>query len=156
MAKWESTPAGYINMDELDNVEAYPLIGELIEITRAAIKAGGFSQDDVLYMIKAWEKIGEKLNTATYHQNARAYWVAHGPANDSPKKPSQRVLETLQRLQYETNDADAESHAIAFREAEKAMLVFVYEYRMALQRSDKDAWLAFHGKVQLYGQMRRI
>jgi len=158
MAQWATTPAGYMNMDEMDNVQAADFLAQMVGLTRIAISKSGFEEDDVLFLIENWERVGQLLQTATYHQNMRGVWIMSSvaPTITVRGKTSAALLEILQKLLREAGDADAETHAIVFGEAQTLMRMFVLEFRQGLKRKDPDRAKLFDSQLQHLMAMRRL
>jgi hypothetical protein len=156
MAHVVNTPDGYMNMDEQDDLEAADLLSQMIGLMRLEIAAGGFTEEDVLFLIRNWEKVGELLRSSTYHQNIRGVWLMSAPDNTTGKKTSKALLDQIQDLLRHAGDADAQMHSIVFNDTQDMMRTFVYEFRQALKRRDADRAKLFDSKLQHQITMRRL
>ncbi len=156
MAHVVNTPDGYMNMDELDDVEAAGLLSQMIGLMRLSITAGGFSEEDVLFLISNWEKVGEMLRSSTYHLVIRGVWVMGAPDNTTGQKTSKALLDQLSNLLRHAGDADAQMHSIVFNDTQDMMRTFVYEFRQQLKRRDADRAKLFDSRLQHQMTMRRL
>lgn len=136
------TEAGSIYTDQARGDEAGDLVFRMVPVVQAAQRKHNFSQTDVLMLIGYWEQIGEVLRSPDYHRLISWAWLSTRSAGQAPngKKPSQILLEQLQRLRGATDGINTMQRVMAFNAAEQAMLAFVSAFRAALTPSDKETF----------------
>jgi hypothetical protein len=146
--QFEYTPAGVINQDEDDGMQAAGLVAEMIGLVRVAKSKGGFEPEDILFLVEHWVQIGEVLRSRQYNGQLSLYWFTGASDLEAGKKASDKLLEVLQKFSNHAMDRDAESHALYFNDAQDAMRPFVHAYRAALHKKDPDGFRLFDGKLR--------
>ena len=117
---------------------ASAILDELTERLNAEIKLGkGFDNNSVMWLIKAWTKVGILTHGPNFHRQASAYYVMNRAPNPSPGKRSHVLLSALEA--FETIlDRDGTTEGDFFHRADQAMLDFVWEYRQKVAgRTDR-------------------
>lgn len=110
---------------------AAAMLEELTAFLERRISRGGFDNESVIWMIKVWTKIGTRLRGAGFHRQATVYYVMKREPAAASGKRSQillRALENFERMLTGHGITDGD----AFRNADRAMLDFVWEYRKHL------------------------
>lgn len=110
---------------------AAAMLEELTSFIERRIKHGGFDNESVIWMIKVWTKIGTRLRGPGFHRQATAYYVMKREPSAASGKRSQVLLRAMDSLETMIT-----AHGITdgdyFRNADRAMLDFVWEYRKHL------------------------
>jgi hypothetical protein len=126
-------------MADQHNIDvAVAILDELTSRLNTVIRSGvGFDNNSVMWLIKAWTKVGLRTRGPGFHRKASAYFVMKREPSPASGKRSLVLLSALEA--YETmvgkqgiTDGDY------FQRADKAMLDFVWEYRKAVTgRTDR-------------------
>ena len=117
---------------------ASAILDELTTVLNEDIKLGkGFDNDSVMWLIKAWTKVGMYTHGNSFHRKAAAYYVMKRDPAPSPGKRSRTLLSALEA--YESVlERSGTTEGDFFERADKAMLDFVWEYRKAVTgRTDR-------------------
>jgi hypothetical protein len=105
-------------------------LDELIDALQADIKSGGFDNDSVMWLIKAWTKVVVLARGGGYHKKASAYFIMK---REPPKIPGKRSAELLRALEAFSNLLEkGVTEGDFFNRADQAMLNFVWDYRQHL------------------------
>ncbi len=126
-------------MADKHNVElASAILDELTTELSADIKRGqGFDNDSVMWLIKAWTKVGMLTHGKAFHRQSAAYYVMKRDPTPSPGKRSHTLLAALEAFEA-VLDRDGTTEGDFFQRADRAMLDFVWEYRKAVTgRTDR-------------------
>ena len=126
-------------MADKHNVElASAILDELTTVLNADIRRGqGFDNDSVMWLIKAWTKIGMLTHGKAFHRQSAAYYVMKRDPTPSPGKRSRTLLVALEAFET-VLDRDGTTEGDFFQHADRAMLDFVWEYRKAVTgRTDR-------------------
>lgn len=157
MSNWVTTQNGYMNTDEGDLKKAEYFLGDLIWSVKNGRKKGGYEKRDVMGMMITWFKIGQILRTPDY---PRYYFLPFiresGIVPPAGRKASEVLLMALQRLDGYPAGAGADARASLFAEAEKAMIMFINEYRKVLAATDQATLKYFVGQIMTMAQMGHI
>lgn len=110
---------------------ASAVLDELTRRLRDMTKKGGFDNKSVIWLAKAWIKVGMALRGSTFHRQAAGYYVMkREPAAISGKRSLALLaaMEAFERMlnQLKTTEGDF------FNRADNAMRDFVWEYRKQL------------------------
>jgi hypothetical protein len=117
--------------DEHSKELASAIMDELTTVLNADIKAGGFDNDSVMWLIKAWTKVGMLTHGPAFHKQKAAYYVMKRDPTPSPGKRSRTLLAALEAFETVMN-RDGTTEGDFFQRADRAMLDFVWEYRKAV------------------------
>ena len=126
-------------MADEHNVElASAILDELTTVLNADIRRGqGFDNDSVMWLIKAWTKVGMLTHGKSFHRQSAAYYVMKRDPTPSPGKRSRTLLTALEAFES-VLDRDGTTEGDFFQRADRAMLDFVWEYRKAVTgRTDR-------------------
>ena len=126
-------------MADEHNVElASAILDELTTVLNADIRRGqGFDNDSVMWLIKAWTKVGMLTHGKSFHRQSAAYYVMKREPTPSPGKRSRTLLVALEAFEA-VLDRDGTTEGDFFQRADRAMLDFVWEYRKAVTgRTDR-------------------
>jgi hypothetical protein len=110
---------------------AVMILDELTTRLSNNIREGGFNNDSVMWIIKAWTKACIRIRGANYHRVSSAYYIMKRDPTPSNGKRSKALLSAIENFQnvlekHGTTEGDF------FNRADKAMLDFVWEYRKAV------------------------
>ena len=124
--------------DEHSVEVASAILDELTTELSADIGRGqGFDNDSVMWLIKAWTKIGMLTHGKAFHRQSAAYYVMKRDPTPSPGKRSRTLLVALEAFET-VLDRDGTTEGDFFQHADRAMLDFVWEYRKAVTgRTDR-------------------
>lgn len=95
------------------------------------ITKGGFDNNSVMWLIKAWTKVGIRLRGSNYHREASTYYIMKRDPSPSTNKRSRTLLSALESLESIISRNGTTSGDF-FTRADKAMLDFVWEYRKSV------------------------
>jgi hypothetical protein len=126
-------------MADEHNVElASAILDELTTVLNEDIKLGkGFDNDSVMWLIKAWTKVGMLTHGKAFHRQSAAYYVMKREPTPSTGKRSRTLLVALEAFET-VLDRDGTTEGDFFQRADRAMLDFVWEYRKAVTgRTDR-------------------
>ena len=117
---------------------ASAILDELTERLNAEIKLGkGFDNNSVMWLIKAWTKVGILTHGPGFHRKASGYYVMNRAPDPSPGKRSRVLLSALEAFET-VLDRDGTTEGDFFQRADVAMRDFVWEYRQAVTgRTDR-------------------
>ena len=124
--------------DEQNVALASAILDELTSRLNAEIRSSqGFDNNSVMWLIKAWTKVGVLTHGAGFHRKASAYYVMKRDPTPSTGKRSRTLLSALES--YESIlDRSGTTDGDFFQRADQAMLDFVWEYRKAVTgRTDR-------------------
>lgn len=116
---------------EFDIEVALATLDMLTAKLKSDMTKGGFNNEAMMWIIKAWTKVGIRLRGANYHREASAYYIMKRDPSPSTEKRSKTLLAALNVLET-TLPRQKDSGGDFFRRADKAMLDFVWEYRRHL------------------------
>jgi len=117
--------------DRYDIEIAAAILDELTSRLNANIKSGGFNDEAVLWLIKAWTKVGMRLRGPSFFRQAAAYYVMKRDPSPSTGKRSRTLLSAMEA--FETIlERNGITEGDFFQRADRAMLDFVWEYRKQL------------------------
>ena len=124
--------------DEHSVEVASAILDELTTELSADIGRGqGFDNDSVMWLIKAWTKVGMLTHGKAFHRQSAAYYVMKRDPTPSPGKRSRTLLVALEAFET-VLDRDGTTEGDFFQHADRAMLDFVWEYRKAVTgRTDR-------------------
>jgi hypothetical protein len=134
---------------EFDKAVAAAVLDQMSNRLAASMQSGGFNNDSVMWLIKAWTKVGLRVRSSAFHRQAAAYYVMKRDPTPSTDKRSRTLRSAINAYQsmvemHGTTDGDF------FQRADKAMLDFVWEYRKHLTgQTEKD----FAAKLMKYSSM---
>jgi hypothetical protein len=130
----------YTGQDRGD--EAGDLVFRMIPIVQAGQRRHDFTETDALMLMGLWEQVGEILRSPDYHRLISWAWLSTRSTGEGPnsKKPSQVLLEALQRLRGATDGINTMQRVMAFNAAEAAMLAFMSAFRAKLTPSAKQTF----------------
>ena len=117
---------------------ASAILDELTTRLNSVIRSSqGFDNNSVMWLVKAWTKVGVLTHGADFHKKASAYYVMKRDPTPSTGKRSRTLLAAMEA--FETIlERDKTTEGDFFQRADKAMLDFVWEYRKAVTgRTDK-------------------
>ena len=126
-------------MADEHNVElASAILDELTTVLNGDITRGqGFDNDSVMWLIKAWTKVGMLTHGKSFHRQSAAYYVMKRDPTPSPGKRSRTLLAALEAFET-VLDRDGTTEGDFFQHADRAMRDFVWEYRKAVTgRTDR-------------------
>jgi len=126
-------------MADRHNVElASAILDELTTVLNADIRRGqGFDNDSVMWLIKAWTKVGMLTHGQAFHRQSAAYYVMKREPTPSPGKRSRTLLLALEAFES-VLDRDGTTDGDFFQRADRSMLDFVWEYRKSVTgRTDR-------------------
>jgi hypothetical protein len=115
-------------MPNFDLANAY--LDEITDVLLGYIKSGGFDNKSVMWLIKAWTKIGiiTSGNETGFHKTTAAYYMMKRTPPPSTSKRSRTLLNNLEYYeQWLPNNPTTGGDF--FKRANDAMLNFVWEYR---------------------------
>ena len=117
---------------------ASAIMDELTTVLNADIKRGeGFDNDSVLWLLKAWTKVGMLTHGKAFHKQSSAYYVMKRDPTPSPGKRSRTLLAALEAFES-VLDRNGTTDGDFFQRADRAMRDFVWEYRKAVTgRTDR-------------------
>ena len=117
---------------------ASAILDELTTELSADIGRGqGFDNDSVMWLIKAWTKIGMLTHGKAFHRQSAAYYVMKRDPTPSPGKRSRTLLLALEAFES-VLDRDGTTEGDFFQRADRSMLDFVWEYRKSVTgRTDR-------------------
>ncbi len=122
--------------DQIQKDLAVASLDELTERLAKAIKNGGFDNASVIWLVKAWTKVGVRLRGGGYHRQAMAYYVMK---RDPPMSRDKRSRALLTAMEAFTNmlSRHGTTEGDYFNRVDQLMREFVWEYRKHLaQRPD--------------------
>src|ERR1035438_7521591 len=124
--------------DEHSVEVASAILDELTTELSADIGRGqGFDNDSVMWLIKAWTKVGMLTHGKAFHRQSAAYYVMKREPTPSPGKRSHTLLAALEAFET-VLDRNGTTDGDFFQRADRAMLDFVWEYRKAVTgRTDR-------------------
>lgn len=110
---------------------ASAVLDELTRRLRDMTKKGGFDNKSVIWLAKAWIKVGMALRGPTFHRQAAGYYIMkREPAAIAGKRSLALLtaMEAFERMlnQLKTTEGDF------FNRADNSMRDFVWEYRKQL------------------------
>ncbi len=123
--------------DQIQKDLAVATLDEITERLAKSIKNGGFDNATVIWLIKAWTKVGVRLRGGGYHRQAMAYYAMKREPAASRDKRSRALLTALEAFtnmlsRHGTTEGDY------FNRVDQLMRDFVWEYRKGLaQQPDK-------------------
>jgi hypothetical protein len=126
-------------MADEHNVElASAVLDELTTVLNGDIRRGqGFDNDSVMWLIKAWTKVGMLIHGKSFHRQSAAYYVMKRDPTPSPGKRSRTLLAALEAFES-VMDRNGTTDGDFFQRADRAMLDFVWEYRKSVTgRTDR-------------------
>ena len=117
-------------MADQHNTElASAILDELTDRLNGDIRAGmGFDNNSVMWLIKAWTKVGILTHGPGFHRQASAYYVMKrepAPAHGKRSHTLLSALEAYENVVEQNGITDGDF----FRRADQALLDFVWEYR---------------------------
>ena len=117
---------------------ASAILDELTTVLNGDITRGqGFDNDSVMWLIKAWTKVGMLTHGKSFHRQSAAYYVMKRDPTPSPGKRSRTLLTALEAFES-VLDRDGTTEGDFFQRADRAMLDFVWEYRKSVTgRTDR-------------------
>lgn len=115
MSDYAYTESGSIYTDQARGDEAGDLAFRMIPIVQAAQRKHNFGETDVLMLMGYWEQIGEILRSPDYHRLISWAWLSTRSTGQGPngKKPSEILLEALQRLRGATDGINTMQRVMA-------------------------------------------
>jgi hypothetical protein len=116
---------------EFDIEVALATLDMLTAKLKSDMAKGGFNNESMMWIIKAWTKVGIRLRGSNYHREASAYYIMKRDPTPSTDKRSKTLLNALNVLET-TVSRQKNSGGDFFKRADKAMLDFVWEYRRHL------------------------
>jgi hypothetical protein len=123
--------------DQIQKDIAVATLDEVTERLAKIMKNGGFDNASVIWLIKAWTKVGVRLRGGGYHRLTMAYYVMKRDPAASKEKRSRALLSALEAFttmlsKHGTTEGDY------FNRVDQLMRDFVWEYRKQLAlRPDK-------------------
>jgi len=126
-------------MADKHNIEiAMMVLDELTTRLNNEIRAGqGFDNDSVMWLIKAWTKVGLYTHGPGFHKRASAYYVMSREPSPATGKRSKVLLAALDAYLSVLQNSGITGGDF-FQRADQAMLDFVWEYRKAVKgRTDR-------------------
>jgi hypothetical protein len=99
-------------------------LDELIDQLETNIKNGGFNNDNVIWLIKAWTKV---ITLAGLTNELRGYWIMNRPPTAVGGKRSQVLLRALEA--YSSLLEKGVTSGDFYTRARDSMLNFVWDYR---------------------------
>ena len=117
-------------MADAHSVElASAILDELTTRLNSIIKSSlGFDNNSVMWLIKAWTKVGVLTHGAGFHKKASAYYVMKRDPTPSTGKRSRTLLSAMEAFEN-VLDNNKTTEGDFFQRADRAMLDFVWEYR---------------------------
>ena len=117
-------------MADQHNLEvASAILDELTDRLNADIRGGkGFDNNSVMWLIKAWTKVGIRTHGPGFHRQASAYYVMKRDPTPAPGKRSHTLLAALEAYEN-VLERNGITDGDFFQRADRAMLDFVWEYR---------------------------
>ena len=110
---------------------ASAILDEITTRLHSDMHRGGFTNDSVIWLIKAWMKVGTRLRGASYRRQAGAYYIMKREPTPTALKRSKTLLSALEAFES-IMDRNGTTSGDFFQRAEKAMLDFVWDYRRKL------------------------
>lgn len=123
---------------QFDIEVAIATMDELTTRLRANIRSGGFDNNSVMWLIKAWAKVGIRLRGASFHKQVAAYYIMKRDPSPSTGKRSQTLLTAMDAFETILTK-NGTTGGDYFQRADKAMLDFVWEYRKHLSPTGPPA-----------------
>ena len=107
-------------------------LDELTNVLASDIRGGGFRKNDsVLYLLKAWDKVGTIVLGGNYHKRATGQWVMNRVPPKIAGKRSKELLNALETY-YGVLEKNHTRGGDFFNRADQAMTNFVWEYRQSI------------------------
>ena len=152
MSNYVYTERGRMNDDATEIRTAADYLDMMVFTIKSRKAEGGFTVDSVLYLIKRWFHVAEKLRALTYRKENYPSFIRDAPPPSSGMKPSDFLLHRIQRLSAVPTTAAVGARIPYFMDAETAMFTFVNEYRKRLKSSDSNEHAKFIGEVLSMGR----
>ncbi len=114
-----------------DKDVAASILDELTTQLNNNIRSGGFNHDSVMWLIKAWTKVGMRLRGPGFHRQSAAYYIMKRDPTPSVGKRSKTLLAAMEAFET-VLEKNGTTDGDFFNRSDRAMLDFVWEYRKQL------------------------
>ncbi len=114
--------------EQIQKDMAVAILDEVTERLSRMVKQGGFDNASVIWLIKAWTKVGVRLRGHGYHRQSMAYYTMKRDAQPTKEKRSRMLLNAMEAFasmlsRHGTTEGDY------FNRVDQVMRDFVWDYR---------------------------